>query len=47
VMAAHHLLQRNPHPTLDEVKEGLSGNLCRCGGYVQICDAVIAASGDA
>jgi carbon-monoxide dehydrogenase small subunit len=44
VMAAHHLLQRNPHPTLDEVKEGLSGNLCRCGGYVQICEAVIAAS---
>ena len=44
VMAAHHLLQRNPHPTLDEVKEGLSGNLCRCGGYVQICEAVGAAS---
>jgi carbon-monoxide dehydrogenase small subunit len=44
VMAAYHLLQRNPHPTLDEVKEGLSGNLCRCGGYVQICEAVIAAS---
>jgi carbon-monoxide dehydrogenase small subunit len=44
VMAAHHLLRRNPHPTLDEVKEGLSGNLCRCGGYVQICEAVVAAS---
>jgi carbon-monoxide dehydrogenase small subunit len=44
VMAAHHLLQLNPHPTLDEVREGLSGNLCRCGGYVQICDAVVAAS---
>ena len=44
VMAAHHLLQRNPHPTLDEVKEGLSGNLCRCGGYVQICEAVLVAS---
>jgi carbon-monoxide dehydrogenase small subunit len=44
VMAAYHLLQTNPHPTLDEVKEGLSGNLCRCGGYVQICEAVIAAS---
>jgi carbon-monoxide dehydrogenase small subunit len=43
VMAAHHLLERNPRPTLDEVKEGLSGNLCRCGGYVQICDAVVAA----
>jgi carbon-monoxide dehydrogenase small subunit len=43
VMAAHHLLQRNPHPTLAEVREGLSGNLCRCGCYVQICEAVVAA----
>jgi carbon-monoxide dehydrogenase small subunit len=43
VMAAHYLLQRNPHPTLAQVREGLSGNLCRCGGYVQICDAVVAA----
>ena len=43
VMAAHYLLQRNPRPTLDEVKEGLSGNLCRCGAYVQICEAVLAA----
>jgi aerobic carbon-monoxide dehydrogenase small subunit len=45
VMAAEYLLQRNPNPTLAEVKEGLSGNLCRCGGYVQICEAVLAASG--
>jgi aerobic-type carbon monoxide dehydrogenase small subunit (CoxS/CutS family) len=44
VMAAHHLLQRNPYPTLAEVREGLSGNLCRCGGYIQICEAVLAAS---
>jgi aerobic-type carbon monoxide dehydrogenase small subunit (CoxS/CutS family) len=44
VMAAHYLLRRNPHPTLAEVREGLSGNLCRCGGYVQICEAVLAAS---
>jgi aerobic-type carbon monoxide dehydrogenase small subunit (CoxS/CutS family) len=44
LMAAHHLLQRNPHPTLAEVREGLSGNLCRCGGYMQICEAVLAAS---
>jgi carbon-monoxide dehydrogenase small subunit len=43
VMAAHHLLERNPRPTLAEVREGLSGNLCRCGGYVQICEAVVAA----
>lgn len=44
VMAARYLLQRNPHPSPDEVREGLSGNLCRCGGYVQICEAVLAAS---
>jgi carbon-monoxide dehydrogenase small subunit len=44
VMAAQYLLQRNPHPTPAEVREGLSGNLCRCGGYVQICEAVLAAS---
>ena len=47
VMAAQYLLRRNPHPTLAEVREGLSGNLCRCGGYVQICEAVLAASGAA
>lgn len=44
VMAAEHLLRRNPRPTLADVREGLSGNLCRCGGYVQICEAVLAAS---
>jgi carbon-monoxide dehydrogenase small subunit len=44
VMAAEYLLRRHPHPTLAEVREGLSGNLCRCGGYVQICEAVLAAS---
>jgi carbon-monoxide dehydrogenase small subunit len=44
VMAAHHLLRRNPHPTIAEVRDGLSGNLCRCGGYEQICDAVMQAS---
>ncbi len=44
VMAAHHLLQRIPNPTVEEVREGLSGNLCRCGGYVQICEAVQAAA---
>ena len=45
VMVAHSLLQRIPHPTIDEVREGLSGNLCRCGCYVQICEAVLAAAG--
>lgn len=40
VMAAHGLLNENPNPTLEEVKEGLSGNLCRCGCYSAIAQAV-------
>ena len=43
VLAAKALLDRNPAPTEDEVREGLSGNLCRCTGYVKIIDAVLAA----
>ena len=35
------LLQKNPHPTDLEVREGLSGNLCRCTGYVGIVEAVL------
>jgi carbon-monoxide dehydrogenase small subunit len=42
LMAAHDLLSRNPYPTLEEVQEGLAGNLCRCGCYVQITEAVLA-----
>jgi carbon-monoxide dehydrogenase small subunit len=44
VMAAQALLERAPHPSEEEIREGLSGNLCRCGGYNQICAAVAAAS---
>ena len=44
VMAAHHLLSHNGCPTIEEIKEGLSGNLCRCTGYAQICEAVAAAA---
>ncbi len=44
VMAAHALLDRQPDPDIDDVREGLSGNLCRCGGYQQICQAVLAAA---
>ena len=44
VMAAHYLLQHTPDPTPAEIREGLSGNLCRCGGYNQICEAVAAAA---
>ena len=39
-MAALQVLKRNPHPSLDEIKEGLSGNLCRCTGYQKIFEAV-------
>lgn len=44
VVAADDLLRRTPHPTPAEVQEGLAGNLCRCGCYGQITDAVLAAS---
>jgi len=44
VMTAKAFLDENPNPTLDEVKEGLSGNLCRCGCYSAIAQAVLAAA---
>jgi aerobic carbon-monoxide dehydrogenase small subunit len=40
ILAAFHLLSKKPQPTLEEVREGLSGNLCRCTGYMQIFEAV-------
>jgi carbon-monoxide dehydrogenase small subunit len=44
VMAAVSLLQENPSPTSDQVRDGLEGNLCRCTGYQNIVAAVLAAS---
>jgi carbon-monoxide dehydrogenase small subunit len=44
IMAAKALLDENPNPTREEVKLYLSGNLCRCTGYVKIVDAIIAAA---
>jgi aerobic-type carbon monoxide dehydrogenase small subunit (CoxS/CutS family) len=44
VVAGTALLARNPRPTLDEIKAGLAGNLCRCGTYGRIFEAVQAAS---
>lgn len=41
VMAAQALLTSNPHPSRDETREGLAGNLCRCAGYERIIDAVL------
>jgi carbon-monoxide dehydrogenase small subunit len=46
LLAARALLDQNPHPTRAEVEEGLAGNLCRCAGYQQIIEAVLAAAGD-
>ena len=45
IMASASLLQHNPKPTRQEVREGLEGNLCRCTGYHNIVNAVIEASG--
>jgi carbon-monoxide dehydrogenase small subunit len=44
VLSAKALLTRNPHPTEPEVREAISGNLCRCTGYVHIVEAVLGAS---
>jgi aerobic-type carbon monoxide dehydrogenase small subunit (CoxS/CutS family) len=43
VLAAFSLLERTPHPTEAEIREGLAGNLCRCTGYMKIFDAVVRA----
>jgi carbon-monoxide dehydrogenase small subunit len=44
VMAAVAFLDENPEPTTEEVRRAISGNLCRCTGYQQIVDAVMAAA---
>ncbi len=44
IMSAKALLEENPNPTETEVRVGLSGNICRCTGYVKIVDAVLAAA---
>jgi carbon-monoxide dehydrogenase small subunit len=44
LMSAKGLLNRSPHPTEDEVREALAGNLCRCTGYIRIVDAVLDAA---
>ena len=47
-MAGDDLLRRAPHPSRAQIEEGLAGNLCRCGCYYQIFDAVeaVAAGSD-
>jgi nicotinate dehydrogenase subunit A len=44
IMAAKALLARNPRPTIEQVKQGLAGNLCRCGTHTRILRAVMRAS---
>lgn len=45
IMNAYALLLRNPHPTRAEIVRGMEGNLCRCGAYKRIVEAVEAAAG--
>jgi carbon-monoxide dehydrogenase small subunit len=44
ILAAFYLLRRKPDPTLEDIREGLAGNLCRCTGYAQIFEAVARAA---
>ena len=47
IMTSKELLERSPHPTDDEIRHGLEGNLCRCTGYQHIVNAVRAAAAKA
>ena len=40
ILSAESLLNKNPHPTMEEIREGISGNLCRCTGYNAIARAI-------
>jgi carbon-monoxide dehydrogenase small subunit len=44
IMTSVELLERNPNPTAEEVRQGLEGNICRCTGYHNIVKAVLAAA---
>ena len=45
LLSARSLLEENPEPTRDEIREALAGNLCRCTGYMKIIEAVELAAG--
>jgi carbon-monoxide dehydrogenase small subunit len=45
LLAAKSLLEENPEPTRNQIREALAGNLCRCTGYVKILEAVELAAG--
>jgi len=40
ILATHHLLDKYPNPTMEQIQEGLAGNLCRCTGYMRIFESV-------
>jgi aerobic carbon-monoxide dehydrogenase small subunit len=40
ILATQHLLDKHPNPTLEQIREGLAGNLCRCTGYMRIFESV-------
>ncbi len=44
LLSAKALLKENPHPSVDEIKEAITGNLCRCTGYTKIVEAIQAAA---
>jgi aerobic carbon-monoxide dehydrogenase small subunit len=44
VLTAHAFLLKNPHPTRQQAREAIKGNLCRCTGYQQIIDAIVRSS---
>ena len=44
ILAAHSILCKNPNPTEEEIRTGISGNLCRCTGYNAIVNAIVSAS---
>ena len=46
LISAYALLETTPHPTRGDVEEALAGNLCRCAGYEQIIEAVLAAGAE-
>ncbi len=45
IMSARELIHNNPKPTVEEIKEGIEGNFCRCTGYQQIIEAILDATG--
>ena len=46
ILAAISLLEEHPRPTMEDIRRGLAGNLCRCTGYMRIFEAVVRACGD-